>query len=148
MAERLKAHAWKACVRESVPWVRIPLPPPTHYYINDLEVIKFREAMAHPIGMTDEVLKEAVHKVLNGKDWHDLEGPQSTRPAAAQIVFLHQSRSKTLESAFSLLDKGLPRLCRILRPLQNISRIRGEYHCCLQRAVQGGAHDALAHPLY
>ena len=28
MAERLKAHAWKACVRESVPWVRIPLPPP------------------------------------------------------------------------------------------------------------------------
>src|SRR4051812_14768776 len=28
MAEWLKAHAWKACVRESVPWVRIPLPPP------------------------------------------------------------------------------------------------------------------------
>src|SRR5271166_1314522 len=28
MAERLKAHAWKACVRESAPWVRIPLPPP------------------------------------------------------------------------------------------------------------------------
>ncbi len=29
MAERLKAHAWKACVRASVPWVRIPLLPPT-----------------------------------------------------------------------------------------------------------------------
>src|SRR4051794_18385161 len=29
MAERLKAHAWKACVRSRVPWVRIPLPPPT-----------------------------------------------------------------------------------------------------------------------
>jgi hypothetical protein len=30
MAEWLKAHAWKACVRETVPWVRIPLsPPPT-----------------------------------------------------------------------------------------------------------------------
>ncbi len=29
MAERLKAHAWKACVRESVPWVRIPLLPPS-----------------------------------------------------------------------------------------------------------------------
>ena len=28
MAERFKAHAWKACVRESVPWVRIPLLPP------------------------------------------------------------------------------------------------------------------------
>ncbi len=30
MAERLKAHAWKACVRESVPWVRIPLLPPEY----------------------------------------------------------------------------------------------------------------------
>ncbi len=28
MAERLKAHAWKACVRESVPRVRIPVSPP------------------------------------------------------------------------------------------------------------------------
>ena len=28
MAEWFKAHAWKACVRESVPWVRIPLSPP------------------------------------------------------------------------------------------------------------------------
>jgi hypothetical protein len=30
MAEWLKAHAWKACVRETVPWVRIPLSPPYH----------------------------------------------------------------------------------------------------------------------
>src|ERR1700739_3642673 len=30
MAEWLKAHAWKACVRETVPWVRIPLSPPDH----------------------------------------------------------------------------------------------------------------------
>src|SRR5258706_15684423 len=28
MAEWLKALAWKACVRVTVPWVRIPLPPP------------------------------------------------------------------------------------------------------------------------
>ncbi len=27
MSERPKEHSWKACVRESVPWVRIPLPP-------------------------------------------------------------------------------------------------------------------------
>src|SRR6516162_9405000 len=30
MAEWLKAHAWKACVRETVPWVRIPLSPPLY----------------------------------------------------------------------------------------------------------------------
>src|SRR6266542_4161824 len=28
MAEWLKPHAWTACVRETVPWVRIPLSPP------------------------------------------------------------------------------------------------------------------------
>ena len=32
VAERLKAHAWKACVRLRVPWVRIPLPPPDLLY--------------------------------------------------------------------------------------------------------------------
>src|SRR5215831_4532310 len=29
VAEWLKAHAWKACLRETVTWVRIPLPPPS-----------------------------------------------------------------------------------------------------------------------
>ena len=28
MAERLKAHAWKVCMRETVSRVRIPPPPP------------------------------------------------------------------------------------------------------------------------
>src|SRR5262245_55841806 len=28
MAEWLKPHAWKACIRATVSWVRIPLPPP------------------------------------------------------------------------------------------------------------------------
>lgn len=28
MSEWLKEHAWKACVRETVPRVRIPLSPP------------------------------------------------------------------------------------------------------------------------
>ena|GEM_PF-4885985 len=29
VAEWLKAHAWKACIRETVSWVRIPLSPPS-----------------------------------------------------------------------------------------------------------------------
>src|SRR5262245_39288429 len=28
-AEWLKAHAWKACIQETVSWFRIPLAPPT-----------------------------------------------------------------------------------------------------------------------
>ena len=34
VAERSKAHAWKACIQETVSWVRIPSPPP-HFLIND-----------------------------------------------------------------------------------------------------------------
>ena len=30
MSEWLKEHAWKACVGETLPWVRIPLSPPIH----------------------------------------------------------------------------------------------------------------------
>src|SRR5437763_7968 len=38
MAEWLKAHAWKACVRETVPWVRIPLSPPRWYPLTSTHV--------------------------------------------------------------------------------------------------------------
>src|SRR6478672_4137587 len=31
MSEWLKEHAWKACVGETLPWVRIPLSPPVQY---------------------------------------------------------------------------------------------------------------------
>ena len=31
-------HAWKACVRESVPWVRIPLSPQLVLFYNDLQI--------------------------------------------------------------------------------------------------------------
>ena len=33
VAEWLKALAWKACIRETVSWVRIPPPPPYHIEI-------------------------------------------------------------------------------------------------------------------
>src|SRR3954471_12608060 len=31
MSEWLKEHAWKACVGETLPWVRIPLSPPSSF---------------------------------------------------------------------------------------------------------------------
>ena len=33
MAERSKAHAWKACGQVTVPRVRIPSTPPLHHYL-------------------------------------------------------------------------------------------------------------------
>src|SRR5882672_6223723 len=32
MSEWLKEHAWKACVGETLPRVRIPLSPPVHFH--------------------------------------------------------------------------------------------------------------------
>ena len=39
MAERFKAHAWKACKRETVSRVRIPLSPPFLKVLNNLQFI-------------------------------------------------------------------------------------------------------------
>src|SRR5437764_4827289 len=36
MAEWLKAHAWKACLGETLTWVRIPLSPPYFWFFNNL----------------------------------------------------------------------------------------------------------------
>jgi hypothetical protein len=46
MAEWLKAHAWKACVRETVPWVRIPLSPP--HNIDFVDIFWFFEQSPRP----------------------------------------------------------------------------------------------------
>src|SRR4051795_13393962 len=41
MAEWLKALAWKACIRETVSWVRIPLPPPRTKRLKYLLLLTF-----------------------------------------------------------------------------------------------------------
>lgn len=48
MAEWLKAHAWKACVRETVPWVRIPLSPPFQTYKLFKALNNLREHLTEP----------------------------------------------------------------------------------------------------
>ena len=45
MAERLKAHAWKVCMRETVSRVRIPPPPPTLASV-DVDLAPDQDAMA------------------------------------------------------------------------------------------------------
>src|ERR1700693_3459190 len=43
VAEWLKAHAWKACLRETVTWVRIPLPPPVLKRLTQLQFGSWRK---------------------------------------------------------------------------------------------------------
>ena len=38
MSEWLKEHAWKVCVRENVPWVRIPLLP--YFYFGENKIMR------------------------------------------------------------------------------------------------------------
>src|SRR5688572_3985993 len=42
MSEWLKEHAWKACVGETLPWVRIPLSPPVlrNFLVNSHQGLK------------------------------------------------------------------------------------------------------------
>ena len=50
MSEWLKEHAWKACVGETLPRVRIPLSPPSHSCVFCLpgEAIAFRPMLDVP----------------------------------------------------------------------------------------------------
>jgi hypothetical protein len=70
MAEWLKAHAWKACVRETVPWVRIPLSPPNTIEIIIVFVLFAIASIAQPINsgwFVGEVPQ--MKKLLNLKQW-------------------------------------------------------------------------------
>src|ERR1019366_9524613 len=56
MAEWLKAHAWKACLGETLTWVRIPLSPPKQRPKSSKNVHKNKKIDdAHrPVSPTDE----------------------------------------------------------------------------------------------
>src|SRR5712675_2430077 len=50
MAEWLKAHAWKACLGETLTWVRIPLSPPAFL------LFRFTALQPHPsVGFSGNV---------------------------------------------------------------------------------------------
>src|SRR5258708_39394334 len=48
MSEWLKEHAWKACVGETLPWVRIPLSPPVP--LITCEIQHFSSSETNPSG--------------------------------------------------------------------------------------------------
>ena len=75
MAERLKAHAWKACVRASVPWVRIPLSPPYKVYNSFNPSVL---SVMNPVrGLVD------MHEVLGFRPMYGLQ--RSTQPLSVHL---------------------------------------------------------------
>jgi hypothetical protein len=59
MSEWLKEHAWKACVGETLPWVRIPLSPP-------VSLTSLADWQRAPLCLTDAAVAEIVEHASDG----------------------------------------------------------------------------------
>src|SRR4029453_13161816 len=59
MSEWLKEHAWKACVGETLPWVRIPLSPPDFFHPT-----KTREFPGIPRVLKSNCVADAVRPIV------------------------------------------------------------------------------------
>src|SRR5690242_7667840 len=98
VAEWLKAHAWKACIRETVSWVRIPLPPPNRieiktYFPNCVERRRPNKKLAAEVLLwQSELFGRSLRSVSTSHQGRamDLEFRRSQRDAQARF-FLAQS---------------------------------------------------------
>src|SRR5262245_7571702 len=82
MSEWLKEHAWKACVGETLPWVRIPLSPPS------IEI---------ETGEVPERLNGAVSKTVDRATGPWVRIPPS--PPNFQLCSMNPGRARALSSA-------------------------------------------------
>ena len=67
MSEWLKEHAWKACVGETLPWVRIPLSPPFNSPGRALSRPATTASSSHPLAsrQIDNPLLERLEDVVD-----------------------------------------------------------------------------------
>src|ERR1039458_4599122 len=63
MAEWLKAHAWKACLGETLTWVRIPLSPPLILLILKIVNSSFGRLRPAALSVVPPCKLSAVHAV-------------------------------------------------------------------------------------
>ena len=85
MAEWLKALAWKACIRETVSWVRIPLPPPS--------VLEARSPVRNRPQTTIRLARRRNFVYINSPPWPARRQPRTApsmqgRPTATIISAL------------------------------------------------------------
>src|ERR1700737_511812 len=111
MAEWLKAHAWKACLGETLTWVRIPLSPPTS--------LNCRE-FSQPAAAKYAKLAHFWRYLLNNMDWR--ERTARRRMASLSRLFSGDAMSSP---TFKLLGRrttsdhkpnGSPRRTSLLDP--------------------------------
>ena len=89
MAEWLKAHAWNACRRATVSWVRIPLPPP----------VLFAHARAAGSARAGHLARVALLPSPSGCGWSSNLVPSS----ASSSLSAHVDERRCLTVYFSIL---------------------------------------------
>lgn len=82
VAEWSIAHAWKACVRESVPRVRIPLCPPLRYKTRNADSRRFPSLRGYQRPQKDVFVSFDVDRIVRDLDVLG-EGPNVFPPIAA-----------------------------------------------------------------
>jgi hypothetical protein len=114
VSERFKEHAWKACVGETQPWVRIPPSPPfsfalqIHFARHSLfEIISTGFRIEYPINYIDMRITIIVSLGMN-RD-HTFP-PLASSPAQriARHSSLHRVASAAVRNARSSIENALP----------------------------------------
>src|SRR5262245_12185504 len=98
MSEWLKEHAWKACVGETLPWVRIPLSPPDSKFESPQ---RFRKNNKEQESLCQEQLRSLNCSAI----------PELVRPTSSRVPFLS---SVSAPARTRMLAQARPR-CRIVR---------------------------------
>ena len=135
MSEWLKEHAWKACKRESVSWVRIPLSPNAvrrkkrarARFVSGIriegDVFRFEKPpeIAAPVGRTASVRREGIPLSLNKEKTTDIHEIRNYREAlrAAENSLLN-GRTISLN-----LIKGLHQL--LMQGVRGQNKSPGEF---------------------
>ena len=101
MAERFKAHAWNACIGETLSWVRIPLSPPKHIYMG---IKKILTSIKHRVRSFTETPLQNLHDQIADKPPN-----QKITPIVHQTWFQNKFGKTHLNSlkAFRSLNKNL-----------------------------------------
>ena len=98
MAEWLKAHAWKVCIRAIVSWVRIPLSPP--FNIINVWIVRQFQNEYNPIHMHGGHLSGAGYLKLPD-DFGSSIQPEKQVNVNGKINFVHGTRQFLSNSIIS-----------------------------------------------
>src|SRR5579862_9802393 len=91
MAEWLKAHAWKACLGETLTWVRIPLSPPLSYSMSTWHTTKTAALRESVLGHVQTLARPRL-----------IKHSRAQRPATTQ-------HSRSREKTIGQLGEGVAR---------------------------------------